>query len=35
MEAWITAGGAQGEAGELERVFRTKDRGHEVRAAEG
>ena len=35
MEAWITAGGAQGEAGELERVFRTNDRGHEVHAAEG
>src|SRR5216683_381925 len=35
MEAWITAGGAKGEAGELERVFRTNDRGHEVLAAEG
>ena len=34
-EAWSTAGGAQGEAGELERVFRTNDRGHEVLAAEG
>ena len=31
MEAWITA---QGEAGELERIFRTNDRGHEVLAAE-
>ena len=35
MEAWITAGGAKGEAGELERVFRTNDHGHEVLAAEG
>src|SRR6266446_10836518 len=35
MEAWITEGGAKGEAGELERVFRTNDRGHTVLAAEG
>jgi transposase len=35
MEAWITEGVAQGEAGELERIFRTNDRGHEVLAAEG
>ena len=35
MEAWIPEGVAQGEAGELERIFRTNDRGHEVLAAEG
>jgi transposase len=35
METWITAGVAQGEAGALERIFRTNDRGHEVLAAEG
>jgi transposase len=35
MEAWITAGVARREAGTLERVFRTDDRGHEVLAAEG
>src|SRR5216683_2993575 len=35
MEAWITEGGAKGEAGELERGFRTNDHGHEVLAAEG
>lgn len=35
MEAWITEGVAKGEAGELERIFRTNDRGHEVLAAEG
>src|SRR4249920_1551033 len=35
MEAWITEGVAQGEAGELERIFRTNDRGHEGLAAEG
>jgi hypothetical protein len=35
MEAWSTAGGAQGEAGALERVCRTNDRGHEGLAAEG
>jgi transposase len=35
METWITAGVAQGEAGALERIFRTHDRGHEVLAAEG
>ena len=35
METWITEGVAQGEAGTLERIFRTNDRGHEVLAAEG
>ena len=35
MEAWITEGVTQGEAGELKRIFRTNDRGHEVLAAEG
>jgi transposase len=35
MEAWITEGVAKGEAGELERIFRTNDRGYEVLAAEG
>src|SRR5881397_863663 len=35
MEAWISAGVAKDEAGELERIFRTNDRGHEVLAAEG
>jgi transposase len=35
MDAWITAGVAQGEAGELQRILRTNDRGHEVLAAEG
>ena len=35
MEAWMTEGVAQGATGELERIFRTNDRGHEVLAAEG
>ena len=35
METWITVGVAHGEAGALERIFRTNDRGHEVLAAEG
>jgi len=35
MEAWIAEGVAKGEAGELERIMRTNDRGHEVLAAEG
>jgi transposase len=35
MDAWITAGVTQGEAGELARIWRTNDRGHEVLAAEG
>src|SRR5712691_2229838 len=35
MDAWITAGVAKREAGELERLWRTNDRGHEVLAAEG
>src|SRR6267378_508023 len=35
MDAWITTGVRQGEAGELERIWRTNDRGHKVLAAEG
>src|SRR2546428_1606001 len=35
MEAWITTGVRQGEAGELARIWRTNERGHEVLAAEG
>jgi len=35
MDAWITAGVTQGEAGTLARIWRTNDRGHEVLAAEG
>jgi len=35
MDAWITEGVTKGEAGELERLFRTNDRGQEVLAAEG
>jgi transposase len=35
MEAWITTGVRKGEAGELVRIGRTNDRGHEVLAAEG
>jgi transposase len=35
MDAWITTGVRQGEAGELARLWRTNDRGHEVLAAEG
>jgi transposase len=35
MDAWITAGVTQGKAGELERIWRTNDRGQEVLAAEG
>src|SRR5213593_3100526 len=35
MDAWITAGVTQGEMGELERIMRTNDRGHQVLAAEG
>ena len=35
MDAWITEGVAQGGAGELERIFRTNERGQEVLAAEG
>jgi transposase len=35
MAAWIAEGVAKDEAGELERIFRTNDRGHEVLAAEG
>src|SRR5256885_3083102 len=35
MDAWITVGVTKGEAGELVRIWRTNDRGHEVLAAEG
>src|SRR6266566_383042 len=35
MDAWISAGVTQGEAGALEQIWRTNDRGHEVLAAEG
>jgi transposase len=35
METWITTGVRQGEAGELARIWRTNERGHEVLAAEG
>jgi transposase len=35
MDAWITAGVTQGEMGELARIMRTHDRGHQVLAAEG
>ena len=35
MDAWVTAGVTQGEAGELVRIVRINDRGHEVLAAEG
>jgi transposase len=35
MDAWIAEGIAKDEAGELEQIFRTNDRGHEVLAAEG
>jgi hypothetical protein len=35
MEAWVAEGIAKDEGGELERMFRTNDRGHEVRAAQG
>jgi transposase len=35
MEAWIAAGVAKAQAGELERMFRFNDRGHEVLTAEG
>jgi transposase len=35
MDAWIAEGVAHGEAGELERIFRTNERGQEVLAAEG
>src|SRR5258708_27020321 len=33
MDAWITTGVKKSEAGELERRWRTNDRGHEVLAA--
>ena len=35
MDAWITEGVTQGEAGALQRIWRTNDRGQEVLAAEG
>jgi transposase len=34
-DAWITAGVTQGEMGELARIMRTNDRGHQGLAAEG
>ena len=34
-EVWIAEGVGKNEAGELERMFRTNDRGHEGLAAEG
>jgi transposase len=35
MDAWITEGTTKGNAGALERIVRTNDRGHTVLAAEG
>jgi transposase len=35
MDAWISAGVTKSEAGELVRIWRTNDRGHEVLVAEG
>jgi transposase len=35
MDAWVTTGVRQGEAGELEQIWRTNERGHKVLAAEG
>src|SRR6266852_2389837 len=35
METWITEGATQDKTGELERIVRINDRGHEVLAAEG
>jgi transposase len=35
MDAWITAGVTKHATGELTRILRTNDRGHEVLAAEG
>jgi hypothetical protein len=35
MEAWITEGVTRGEAGALQRIGRTDDRGHEGLAAAG
>jgi len=35
MDAWITVGVTQGEAGEFTRRWRTNDRGQEGLAAEG
>ena len=35
MESWIPEGVTQGNAGALERIVRTNDRGHKVLAAEG
>jgi transposase len=35
MEVWITEGVTRGEAGALQRIWRTNDRGHEGLAAEG
>jgi transposase len=35
MDAWVTTGVRKGEAGELEQIWRTNDRGHKVLVAEG
>src|SRR5437867_4910237 len=35
LDAWVTAGVTQGEAGALERIVRTNAPGHQVLAAEG
>jgi hypothetical protein len=35
MDAWISEGVARGETGELVRLLRPNDRGHEGLAAEG
>ena len=35
MEAWITEGATKDKTGELERIVRINDRGHEVLTAEG
>src|SRR5262252_5913260 len=35
MDTWITEGVTRSETGELERLMRTNDRGHQVLAAEG
>ena len=35
METWITTGVRQGEAGELARIWRTNERGHEVLCRRG
>jgi transposase len=35
MDAWVTTGVRQGEAGAFEQIWRTNERGHKVLAAEG